>query len=112
MSKLTGQIEAAKSKMFDITKLCSKHREYRRVAVAYLDAAFAEATKLEGENDRLIFEKTQAENHLYFIDKDVAILWKAVQKGIYDSRSIVGDHILSIAEELEKAGLAKYKTGK
>ena len=47
MSKLTGQIEAAKSKMFDITKLCSKHREYRRAAVASLDSALAEAAELE-----------------------------------------------------------------
>ncbi len=38
---------------------------------------------------------------LTFIKKDVDMLWKCIQDGMYDARSRVGDATLRMHEELE-----------
>jgi hypothetical protein len=45
------------------------------------------------------------------IEKSVNKLWKSVQDGMHDSRSLVGDETLNMAETLRIVGLGPLKSG-
>ena len=61
--------------------------------------------ELEDDNRALREREIHLRLSLTHITTDVAKMWKAVQDGLYGSRSLVGDTTLSLAEQLKEHGL-------
>lgn len=72
---------------------------------AECEAMEREIEVLRKERDALSIENAHLKCvALPALARSVSVLWKAVQDGIYDSREIVGDQTLHMAEVLKEFG--------